>query len=143
MTNADKIRNLSDEELVDLLAWGEVYAEGLKVPSCDEGCEVTMAKRRIGGYTTTREVYKTVKKYDHQQFDEFCTRIYANGFNDGKKSVTEKPVKTITDEQLMEVIGEVKGVGPALRGKIKEAIEAKFGSIGNGKKTEEQKGTAC
>ena len=35
MTNADKIRNLSDEELVDLLAWGEVYAEGLKVPSCD------------------------------------------------------------------------------------------------------------
>lgn len=34
MTNADKIRNLSDEELVDLLAWGEVYAEGLKVPSC-------------------------------------------------------------------------------------------------------------
>ena len=38
-TNADKIRNLSDEELADLLAWGEVYAEGLKVPSCDEGCE--------------------------------------------------------------------------------------------------------
>ena len=44
---------------------------------------------------------------------------------------------------VMEVIGEVKGVGPALRGKIKEAIEAKFGSIGNGKKAEEQKGTAC
>lgn len=60
-----------------------------------------------------------------------------------KKSVTEKPVRTITDEQLMEVIGEVKGVGPALRGKIKEAIEAKFGSIENGKKAEEQKGTAC
>lgn len=39
MTNADKIRNLSDEELVDLLVWGEVYTEGLKVPSCDEGCE--------------------------------------------------------------------------------------------------------
>lgn len=94
-----------------------------------------MAKRCMGGYTTTREVYKTVKKYDHQQFDAFCTRVYTNGFNDGKKSVTEKPVRTITDEQLMEVIGEVKGVGPALRGKIKEAIEAKFGSIGNEKKS--------
>lgn len=94
-----------------------------------------MAKRCMGGYTTTREVYKTVKKYDHQQFDAFCTRVYTNGFNDGKKSATEKPVRTITDEQLMEVIGEVKGVGPALRGKIKEAIEAKFGSIGNGKKS--------
>lgn len=102
-----------------------------------------MAKRCMGGYTTTREVYKTVKKYDHRQFDAFCTRVYTNGFNDGKKSVTEKPVRTITDEQLMEVIGEVKGVEPALRGKIKEAIEAKFGSIGNGKKAEEQKGTAC
>ena len=84
-----------------------------------------------------------VNMHDHQQFDEFCTRVYTNGFNDGKKSVTEKPVKTITDEQLMEVIGEVKGVGPALRGKIKDAIEAKFGSIGNGKKTNEQEGTAC
>ena len=102
-----------------------------------------MAKRNIGGYTTTREVYKTVKKYDHQQFDEFCTRVYTNGLKNKKKSSTEKPVKTITDEQLMEVIGEVKGVGPALRGKIKDAIEAKFGSIGNGKKTNEQEGTAC
>lgn len=35
-----------------------------------------MAKRCMGGYTTTREVYKTVKKYDHQQFDAFCTRVY-------------------------------------------------------------------
>lgn len=101
-----------------------------------------MAKRCTGGYTTTREVYKTVKKYDHQQFDEFCTRIYTNGFNDGKKSVTEKLVRTISDEQLMEVIGEVKGVGPALRGKIKEAIEVKFGNIGNDKKAEVQKGRA-
>ena len=48
-----------------------------------------MAKRCMGGYTTTREVYKTVKKYDHRQFDAFCTRVYTNGFNDGKKSVTE------------------------------------------------------
>ena len=68
-----------------------------------------MAKRNIGGYTTTREVYKTVKKYDHQQFDEFCTRVYTNGFNDGKKSSTEKPVKTITDEQL-KLLGDSFGV---------------------------------
>ena len=63
--------------------------------------------------------------------------------NSQNRSVTEKLVRTISDEQLMEVIGEVKGVGSALRGKIKEAIEAKLGSIGNGKKAEEQKGTAC
>lgn len=39
MTNADKIRSLSDDELIDLLSWGEVFAEGLKIPTCDEGCE--------------------------------------------------------------------------------------------------------
>ena len=27
-------------------------------------------------YVTTRTVYKAVKKYDHQQFDEFCTRVH-------------------------------------------------------------------
>ena len=59
-----------------------------------------MAKRCMGGYTTTREVYKTVKKYDHQQFDAFCTRVYTNGFNEGKQSITEQPVRTITVEQL-------------------------------------------
>ena len=104
---------------------------------------VTMAKRNTGGYTTTREVYKTVKKYDHQQFDEFCTHVYINGFNDGKKSVEEKSTKVFMAEQLMAVIGEVKGVGPALKGKIKDAIEANFESVENGKKTDEQKGTAC
>ena len=40
-----------------------------------------MAKKKAVGYATTREVYKTVKKYDHQQFNEFCTRIYINGFH--------------------------------------------------------------
>lgn len=37
MTNADVIRNMSDEELVDLLVWNSV---GLfeKVPTCDEDC---------------------------------------------------------------------------------------------------------
>lgn len=97
-----------------------------------------MAKRRIGGYTTTREVYKTVKKYDHQQFDEFCTRIYANGFNDGKKSVTEKPVKTITDEQLMEVIGEVKGVGA---GTERENQRGNRSEVWEHRKWQENRGT--
>lgn len=39
MTNADKIRNLSNDELVELLFGGEVYAENLYVPDCADGCE--------------------------------------------------------------------------------------------------------
>lgn len=36
MTNADMIRNMSDEELVDLLVW-RCTCYGY-VPTCDEGC---------------------------------------------------------------------------------------------------------
>lgn len=93
-------------------------------------------KRVEGKYVSTRTVYKAVKKYDHQQFDEFCTRIYTSGYEDGKKFSTEKPVKCITAEELLVVINEVKGVGPALAGRIKEAIEEKFGGISDGKETE-------
>ena len=39
MTNADKIRNMTDDELVSLLVWGITFNATLEVPSCDEGCE--------------------------------------------------------------------------------------------------------
>lgn len=37
MTNAERIRTLTDEELVDLLVWRRI---GIlkRVPECDEGC---------------------------------------------------------------------------------------------------------
>ena len=37
MTNADHIRLMGDEELIDLLVWRS-YDIGRFVPSCDEGC---------------------------------------------------------------------------------------------------------
>ena len=37
MSNADMIRNMSDDELVDLLVWG--WANGECIPDCDDGCE--------------------------------------------------------------------------------------------------------
>ena len=98
-------------------------------------------KRAKGKYVSTRTVYKAVKKYDHQQFDEFCTRIYMSGYEDGKKAPTEKPTKCITAEELLVVINEVKGVGPALADRIKGAIEAKFGGISDGKETESKERT--
>lgn len=35
-------------------------------------------------YLVNRAVYKAVKKYDHQQFENFCTDIYKSGWEDGK-----------------------------------------------------------
>lgn len=39
MTNADKIRAMSNEELVDLLFYGCVPTKDLEVPDCSDGCE--------------------------------------------------------------------------------------------------------
>ena len=82
-------------------------------------------KKLIKGYASTREVYKAVKKYDHKQFDEFCTSVYASGYEDGRESV-----KAIDIEDLIAVVKNVKGVGPALYGKIKEALDAEFAKEG-------------
>lgn len=84
------------------------------------------AKTPKNGYRSTRSVYKAVKKYDHQQFDEFCTRIYASGYEDGRNSVPG-----ISVEDMLKTIGDIKGVGPALKGKISEAITKEFAKTEN------------
>lgn len=76
-------------------------------------------------YVTTRSVYKAVKKYDHQEFDEFCTRVYMNGYKDGKKSV-----QGVDIEEMLKVVSDVKGVGPALAGKIRMAVSELFTNSG-------------
>ena len=73
-------------------------------------------------YTTTRDVYKAVKKYDHRDFDEFCTKVYMNGYKDGQMAPKAKPEASADVETVMKAIKDVKGVGPALAEKIKKAI---------------------
>lgn len=77
-------------------------------------------------YVSTRTVYKAVKKYDHQQFDDFCTRIYLSGYEDGRNSVKALDVKDIET-----AIKSVKGIGEVRISKIMEAINEKF-SKGSG-----------
>ena len=45
-----------------------------------------MKRTTNGAYTITRETYKRIKKYDHAQMDEFCTRVYQEGVRDGAKA---------------------------------------------------------
>lgn len=67
----------------------------------------------------TRAMYKDIKRYDHQQMNEFLTRYYINGFNDGLQS-TE-----IDYDVLREVLLSVKGIGvvkaDAVISKLQEA----------------------
>lgn len=66
----------------------------------------------------TRAVYKDIKRYDHKQMNEFLTRYYINGFNDGLKSAK------IDYDVLKEVLLSVKGIGlikaDAVINKLKE-----------------------
>lgn len=83
-------------------------------------------------YVSTRTVYKAVKKYDHQQFDDFCTRIYLSGYEDGRNSVKALDVKDIET-----AIKSVKGIGEVRISKIMEAINEKFSkSSGTAEKAE-------
>ena len=67
----------------------------------------------------TRSMYKDIKRYDHQQMNEFLTRYYINGFNDGLQSAESDY------DVLREVLLSVKGIGvvkaDAVISKLQEA----------------------
>lgn len=78
------------------------------------------AKRKADGrYHTTREAYKTVKQFDHTQFDDFCTAIYTEGLKDGKAAVPAVGI-----QEVMEAIKTVKGLGEKRLILIEAAISA-------------------
>ena len=72
-------------------------------------------------YLVNRAVYKAVKKYDHQQFEDFCTSIYEKGWKAGRDTVDTLDVKDVE-----KVIRSVKGIGEVRISKIMEAINEKF-----------------
>lgn len=44
-------------------------------------------KKQKDRYLINRVMYKNIKKYDHQQMEEFLTDVYKNGYQDGRESV--------------------------------------------------------
>lgn len=66
----------------------------------------------------TREVYKTVKRYDRQQFQEFCKKLYCYGFEDGRESI---PGTDLT--KIYEAIADTRGIGEKKLEDIKRNIE--------------------
>ena len=70
----------------------------------------------------TREIYKSVKKFDRQQFTSFCTDLYKFGFEDGRESVPGMDIG-----KIYEVIAATKGIGPVKLAEIKANIDAAFG----------------
>ena len=69
----------------------------------------------------TREIYKNVKKFDRQQFQNFCKDLYGYGFEDGRASV---PSVDLTE--IYDAIGSIKGIGSKKLEEIKASVEAVF-----------------
>lgn len=70
----------------------------------------------------TRETYKSIKKFDRQQFEGFCRELYQYGVEDGRASVPGTDI-----EKIWEAIAATKGIGPKKLAEIKENVEKLFG----------------
>lgn len=66
------------------------------------------------------------------KMEEFLTRVYKNGYEDGRQSVPGIDMKDV-----LVALQAVKGVGPATIKKLTQAMEEKFGGHGNGKEGDE------
>lgn len=77
--------------------------------------------RKRGMPEINRQLYKDVKRYDRQQFTQFCTNLYKYGFEDGQETVS-----CVDLEAIYSAIDGVKGIGPKTSEKVKEALENLF-----------------
>ena len=89
-------------------------------------------KRSAQHYAITRTVYKAIKAYDHLQMEEFLTRVYKNGYEDGQKSVPGIDMKDV-----LAKLDTVNGIGPSTLKKVTAAIEEQFGGLKNGEEGDE------
>ena len=69
----------------------------------------------------TREQYKQIKKYDHNQMEQFAQGLVKNGIEIGYKTAHEE--SKIDLKILRHIIGGVKGIGDKKLEDIMKAIE--------------------
>lgn len=74
----------------------------------------------------TREVYKSVKKFDRSQFNQFCIDLYKFGFEDDAEAGMNS-VAGVDVEKVLNAIASTKGIGPKKLADIHASIEAAFG----------------
>ena len=81
-----------------------------------------MAKTRNKSYILNREKYKAIKKYDHQQLEDFCGSIYESGYNNGCDTAA---ASSLSLEEFLQAAAEVKGIGPKKLEEIRSCIETR------------------
>ena len=58
--------------------------------------------------------YKKIKRYNRAEMELFISKVYFNGIEDGKNSLSLESVKTL----LRTVLKDVDGVGPTITSNI-------------------------
>jgi len=92
-------------------------------------------------YMLTREKYKKVKRYDHQQMENFCFSIYVDGKTKGyiegqedgraegyASGISAAPVLDVEllEETVLETIRKTKGIGTVKFQEIKKVLAPVF-----------------
>ena len=64
-----------------------------------------------------RALYKAIKKYDHQQMEEFAQNLYMSGVQAGRDSVLGVDL-----EEIMKAIAGTNGIGTVKLAAIRENV---------------------
>lgn len=73
--------------------------------------------KRKYGMLVNRDTYRKIKRCNHVEFEDFCRKLYENGYNDGRESVPGTDL-----EAIMEKIRGVKGIGEKRMEQIEGAV---------------------
>ena len=85
-----------------------------------------MAKTRNKSNILNREKYKAIRKYDHQQLEDFCGSIYESGYKNGYTNGCDTAAaSSLSLEEFMQAAAEVKGIGPKKLEEIRSCIETR------------------
>ena len=88
-------------------------------------------KKAKDRYLINRTRYKDIKRYDHQQMEDFLTEVYKNGYADGKESVPG-----VERQDAEKALQDVKGIGPVVWNRINERLAVLFKKEAEDEQTE-------
>ena len=88
-------------------------------------------KKAKDRYLINRTRYKDIKRYDHQQMEDFLTEVYKNGYADGKEYVPGVEL-----QEVEKALQDVKGIGPVVWNRINERLAELFKKEAEDEQTE-------
>ena len=71
-----------------------------------------------------RKEYERIKRYDHNQMNNYVKSIYKSGFEDGKAAVPG-----IDIQYILDIVKSVKGVGEKRAAEMVKALEVEMAKL--------------